>query len=400
MTTEQNSLARADDQKLTEFINQTKQRLVVIAPGLRDPVARAVAEKWQALGPANVTVTLDTDPEIVRIGVGTVSALELLEKTAQHLGTVLRRQSGIGIGIVVCDNHTLVFSPTPPIMAADGFPARTNALFLNGAAFAPLNDATSSKADSIFSDETRIGLALIAKMKEDLANNPPQPVAAAEKIRVFNAFFEFVELKLEGTAIERRTVPIPNELLGLAHNDDLRERMRTSFRLVGDEHRENLSGRELDEVKKRIIAKYLNPLKGYGNAVLRSLKPEFEQEVKDLQKKVDAFKKTVEEYLQKAIDRNCEELKTLLLPGVKKSPLSRWNRFGPLDDATIGRLLEDELKKAFGTAKHHIGEMKVTCIFKGVTYELLSDAKFIGVATQAIPTFPTLHREFDAVEMV
>jgi hypothetical protein len=186
MTTEQNSLARADDQKLTEFINQTKQRLVVIAPGLRDPVARAVAEKWQALGPANVTVTLDTDPEIVRIGVGTVSALELLEKTAQHLGTVLRRQSGIGIGIVVCDNHTLVFSPTPPIMAADGFPARTNALFLNGAAFAPLNDATSSKADSIFPDETRIGLALIAKMKEDLANNPPQPVAAAEKIRVFN----------------------------------------------------------------------------------------------------------------------------------------------------------------------------------------------------------------------
>jgi hypothetical protein len=75
MTTEQNSLARANDQKLTAFINQTKQHLVVIAPGLRDPVARAVADQWQALGPANVTVTLDTDPEIVRIGIGTVSAL-------------------------------------------------------------------------------------------------------------------------------------------------------------------------------------------------------------------------------------------------------------------------------------------------------------------------------------
>ena len=43
--------------------------------------------------------------------------------------------------------------------------------------------------------------------------------------------------------------------------------------------------------------------------------------------------------------------------------------------------------------------MKVKCIFKGVTYELLSDAHFLGVATQAIPNFPRLHREFDAVEV-
>ena len=36
----------------------------------------------------------------------------------------------------------------------------------------------------------------------------------------------------------------------------------------------------------------------------------------------------------------------------------------------------------------------------GVTYELLSDAHFIEVATKGIPTFAKLHREFDAVKVV
>ena len=310
MTTEQNSLTTADDQGLAEFINQAKRCLVLIAPGLRESVAQAVATQWQTLGPADVTVTLDADPEVIRLGVGDLSALELLEQTAQSLGAVLHRQPGLWIGIVVSDDKSTVFAPAPPFVAADDCPARKNALYLPRAVFEPLQNVASDQARSSLFDEDRIGPAAIAKVKEELAKNPAQPVAAAETIRVFNAFFEFVELKLEGTAIERRTVRIPNELLGLADNDDLRERMRTSLRLVGDEEKSKLSGRGLDETKKRIVAKYLISLKDYGNIVLRSLKSEFEKELKGLERDVDDFKKTAEAYLQSAIDRNRAELKT------------------------------------------------------------------------------------------
>jgi hypothetical protein len=124
--------------------------------------------------------------------------------------------TGARIGVVVCDDNTLVFSPTPQLSAADGAPARMNALFLASAVFHPMASIDNKRELPSLLDENRIVPASIAKLKEDLEKNPAQAPAAAEIIRVFNAFFEFVELKLEGTAIERRTVPIPTELMGLS----------------------------------------------------------------------------------------------------------------------------------------------------------------------------------------
>jgi hypothetical protein len=88
-----------------------------------------------------------------------------------------------------------------------------------------------------------------------------------------------------------------------------------------------------------------------------------------------------------------------MFPVVKANPPNRWKRYGPeLDDDAVKRLLDAELRKAFGTAEHHVGEMKVKCVFKGVTYELLSDADFLRAASN-LPSFPKLHREFDAVRL-
>jgi hypothetical protein len=42
-------------------------------------------------------------------------------------------------------------------------------------------------------------------------------------------------------------------------------------------------------------------------------------------------------------------------------------------------------------------DMKVRAIFKGVTYESLSDPEFMRVAKQGISSLDTLHDEFDAV---
>ena len=58
--------------------------------------------------------------------------------------------------------------------------------------------------------------------------------------------------------------------------------MRASFRLVGDDDRLKLSGRHLDEFKRKIIEEYLHPLKDYGNVVLASVKPDFQRKVKEL----------------------------------------------------------------------------------------------------------------------
>jgi len=42
--------------------------------------------------------------------------------------------------------------------------------------------------------------------------------------------------------------------------------------------------------------------------------------------------------------------------------------------------------------------MKVKAVFKGVTYESLSDPDFIRIAHEAIPSLDFLHDEYDAAK--
>jgi hypothetical protein len=61
-------------------------------------------------------------------------------------------------------------------------------------------------------------------------------------------------------------------------------------------------------------------------------------------------------------------------------------------------MLRSELTDAFGHSDDVFQGMNVKAIFKGVTYESLSDPEFMRIAGQAIPLLDTLHDEFDAAK--
>ncbi|HEY4902817.1 MAG TPA: hypothetical protein VIH89_05030 [Candidatus Sulfotelmatobacter sp.] len=67
-------------------------------------------------------------------------------------------------------------------------------------------------------------------------------------------------------------------------------------------------------------------------------------------------------------------------------------------DLEIEHALRSELADAFGNSDGVFQDMKVRTIFKGVTYELLSDPDFMRVASQAIPVLDALHDEFEAAK--
>jgi hypothetical protein len=61
-------------------------------------------------------------------------------------------------------------------------------------------------------------------------------------------------------------------------------------------------------------------------------------------------------------------------------------------------MLRLDLKNAFGQSDDIFEDMTVKVIFKGVTYELLSDAEFMRIASERIPGLDSLHQEFDAAK--
>lgn len=395
----------ADDSAIIRLVERARNRLVVLAPAVSNGIADAICSRWQELGTERVSVILDVDPEVYRLGYGQIEALARLEQVAASLGTMLQRQPGVRIGLVISDDLTLVYSPTPQLVEASPQLSKSrenikpNAVLLDHAPAQIANDLGHGeqgvRTQTVGLDKARRGD--IEEVKKDLDQNPPQKFDIARKVRVFNAAFEFVEFELAGTYIDRKTVPIPHHLSGIA-DVRTREQLRTSFTLLPPDHK--LSGEHLAKDKDLIAKQFLRAIKGYGTVILRSRKEAFEKEVETLRAAVDAFGRKIRDELQGAMDKTRENLTKAMLPLVRRTTPKNWLRSdGSKPDAeTLRQFLEDDLRRAFGTAEKLINRMDVRLVFKGVTYESLTNDAFISAAREAIPELQKMYEEFDAVK--
>jgi hypothetical protein len=407
MSAENQCITVATDDTVCELIRSANRRLVVLAPALHEKVAKALAAQWGKLGVDRVSVILDLDAEVFRLGYGELSALKLLEQTATQLGTMIQRQPGIRIGVIVADEVTLIYSPTPllieagPANPAPNKPSTPNAIRLDhtpqGIATEVGHGAEGVKGQKIGLDKAKA--ADVSKVELNLKENPPQPFNISRAVRVFNAAFEFVDFELSGTSIKQMTVPIPKHLYGIA-DEQTRELLNTSSKLLPPGHK--LSGDHLRKDRNLIAKKYLRAIRNFGTVVVRSRKPDFEKEVKDLRDAVAKFGEKIKQDLQAAMDKNRENLVKSMLPLVKRNTPKQWLKSNEkkLDAQTLRQSLDEDLCKAFGSADRLIKHMEVTVVFKGVTFELLKDSKFMEAAKEAIPELGKLYEEFDAAKAV
>jgi len=394
------SITCANDETLRLLIRKAQRRVVAVAPAFTRPVADALCERWNALGADGVHVIVDLHPEVFRLGYGEFEAVKSLEQTASKLGVMLQRQPGIRIGLIISDDTTLIYAPIPQLIeAGPSSPDSPNAILLNTtppAVEKELGQGANGVLDQVIGED-KAERANMAEVEEKLKQNPPQKFNVARTVRVFNAFFEFVEFELSGTSIDRKTVSIPSELIGVGDEATQRQ-LRASFRLIPEDH--DLSGEHLVKDKNLIAKKFLKVLPTYGTVVQRSRKAEFEKAVAELRTSVEAFQTKVKEELQATMDKTQKSLCEALLPSLRQTPPKAWipsNSAKP-DDATLRQFLQDTLRKAFGSADQLIKHMSVNTLFKGVTYEMLTEDKFIATAKKVIPELDQLHSEFDAAE--
>src|SRR5437016_6529637 len=373
------------DIELEGQVSCARRRLVVIAPGLSEAVAKAVVKKWHELGRDAVQVVLDPDPEVCRLGLGDLAALRILHETAEQIGGRIYQQQGLRVGVIVTDETTTVYSPTPRLIEAGGQPGeRQNAFRFD----TPILDPAAPADYDLLSIDVHpepMERADLQKTTQNLDANPPVKFDLARKVRVFNARFEFVEFELHGLFLSRKRVAIPSDLMGLAKDPKAQKLLRSSFQLIDENS--DLSGERVTRLKQFIVKTYLINLPGYGTVILRSDKEKFQVAVKALERYVHRFQRRLKKKLQKAIDTNREVLTLALLPSVAKNPPVRWKRFlGEYpNDQQVERMLRRELTGAFGDSDDVFHDMNVKAIFKGVTYESLSDPDFMRIASQAIP---------------
>lgn len=401
-----------NDDSLSAMLSGASRRVVFVAPGASDRVAAALAETWRRLGADAVSVVLDVNPDTCRLGYGTEAGIELLQKTASELGQPLCDQPGVRIGLLIVDDKTIVYSPTPLLIEStpagdtreDAAPIqRPNAIMLGTTPPELARDlGTGPDGDS----KRVVGLdpvppKKIEELKKDLRDNPPLKFDIARYERVFNSRLEFVELEVLGCSVSRRTARIPADLMGLAKDKETRERIRSSFKVIGEtdavDAEGKLSEQSIKEERKRIADKFLVTLQHYGTVILRANRPAFETEIKTFEKLVADFGEKLKKRLDAIIAENVRKLAAALFPAVKESPPDRWTRaIGPSPtDAQLREQLTSDLRAAFGSGEGLVSEMKVKLIFMGITYQTLKEPKFIELATAKFPSL-RLMEEWEA----
>lgn len=395
----------ADDERLVSLITAAKERVVFLAPGVSPGVANALAGAWKRLGRHSVSVIVDA--EVCRFGYGTIEGLKILNEAANNIETSLYQQPGVRIGLLIADQTTLIYSPTPLIIEeSSNRPERPNAIELS----TPPQDIVQDMGlgDNSFTERV-VGTEktcdkTINAVEEDLKNDPPVRFDLARRVRVFTSKFQFVELKLTGCFISRKKVQIPSYLLGVAKDRELQSQLQAHFNLVNSQKLEVVDGERilsedtLQTKRKKICDDFLTHLKGYGSVVLKTNKERLVQIVEELRTDVAIFQNGVKDKLQNHIDRNVEALVDALLPAVENNPPDKYLKFhGPgITRDQLRKRLFDEISYAFGEAADLIEEMKVSLVFKDVTYESLTDDKFIGLARTAMSEIEFLHEEYEA----
>lgn len=389
------------------MIRGARERLVYVGPGASDAVAAAINDAWARLGADSVHVIVDVDPEVCRLGYGTLDALKTLREAAARVGALVCEHPGIRIGLVIADDATLIYSPTPLLIeAGSDRPERPNAIALGAIPESLKREVGLGQHPD---RERTIGLDAVQPSRIDaveanLAAAPPVRFDLARRVRVFTSRFQFVELKMSGCFLSRKKVPIPSNLMGLSGAEDVEDQFHAQFDLVQKGSLEVkhdgrlITERFLLDHRRNIEKRFLVTLAGYGTVVLRSNKDRFVDAVGELEAEVERFRKGVTEQVAKHIEMGRKTLTEALLPAVQRNPPDAYTKtLGPTPgQAALRSLLDRDIERAFGTAGALVEEMQVSLFFKDVAYESLVDQKFIEVARKAMPHVEFLHEEYDA----
>ncbi len=391
------ALTNADDATLTDLIARAQRRVVYMAPALSGPVGQAIGKRWLELGAEAVTVVVDVDEEAYRLGYGSFDALTSLQAVAHDVGGIVTQQPGVRLGLLISDDQTLIWAPVAQLIeTGSSRPQAPNAIRL-GLPPADVEADLGQGADGSLS--RTVGLdpmdrETLEKVDAGLKISPPQKFDVARQMRVFNAFFEFVEFRVIGAQVGRRTVPLPSDLTGVADAKTQRK-LTTAFRLLDPQ--DALSGDALTADRNAIEKRHLRRIGTFGLVIKRTGKEAFLKDVEELRTAVEEFEKKLKDQLDKKLKQSQRLLAKALLPAVKKSPPARWR------DSCLYRgkesaedFLDEDLTKAFGKAHSMMSVMKVEVIFKNVHYDSLKDARFMAAARGAFPELKELYVEQDA----
>jgi len=389
----------ANDISIAQLIRKAKKRLVFIGPGLRLPVVEALKDAMNVVPRNGFQIILDVDPEVCRLGYGDIEALELVRKSASQSGIEIRHQPGIRIGLIISDNSTMIYSPTPELIEAGNSGGdKPNAIVLDD----PPEDIDNACGGD-GSSEPEIGKEpvsdqILEATKKNLKDNPPKPFNVARAERVFNSQLHFVEFEISHYRLSRGKLDLDAKLLGVVDSKVI-ERLTSKYDIFGakrdrlvatipyvdengevdpNKHPISFDESNFEAERARFKRTYLIPAAPWGQLILRKKKRDFDKEIKILTKKAELYKEAIKADLEKRLKELVKELFSSLKDYLLKNPPEHWNGRcidWPLSPSDAERLFSEDVGKQVARLITNF-DPTVSARFKDVTYETFQNEEF------------------------
>ena len=404
-----------DSDAIATFIQRAERFVCFAAPGILTTPATGLIQVAKKIGPELVAVCLDFDERVFRMGYGDLDAVKSIREAKIRVSS----SPGLRTGLVVVDDQGFIFTPTALFLEADSRPTDApNAMRLtreqSAAALSGLSEAAKVFALAMAKSEderTRLKSQVIEvaskpveesevnEVGHNLEEAPPVRFDLERQVRVYSAYFQYVEIKLTGAAIQRHRVAIPQKIQKLGGAKDLEGRLKTIFDLVEEDG--IFSSKKLHERLKKIRDDFTPSLgEPHRRVLLKSKKPVFEERIVKFQAKLEKFQKKVGKGLQKALDDSRDQIIDYYAPIAKQFP----------PDEMIGKGLEGEegariwlktvLDEVFPKAEKLIQKMQIEVNYKDMTYDTLNDEDFFLSIKKAFPgiNWSKPHQESIAVK--
>ena len=388
---------------IARVIRGATKAVCYAGPGIQSDVAQAMVEVGGRLGPEMLTVCLDFDEHVMRMGYGEIGAVKLLRDTGISVHSAL----GMRTALVIFDNAGFIFSPTALYLEAEpSGRAAPNAIRMSGEqvaeALARLSPAakviavaqakTPEEKKHIETLPLDVGSSQVtddefSKVSSSLERAPPVRFDLARQVRVFEPYLQYVELSLTGAAIQRHRLAIPPNIQKLGGSKDLEHRLRTTFELI--EKGSKLSSKPLEDALNDIRKNFTPSLgKDHGRVVLKAAKPHLLARLAAFRTKLETHQLAVAADLQQHLDKSRKEIVDYFLPRVVATPpdalLGQLLSGKPSDDEAR-QWLDTELNWVFPSVEALIQEMKLDERYKDVTFETLNRKDFLESVKTAFP---------------
>ena len=385
-------------------IRKAKHSVCYAAPGIQQEPANAMAELARRIGQELITVCLDFDEHVMRMGFGDLAAV----KTLRDAKIAVSSTPGLRTGLVIVDQEGYIFTPTALYLEADQRPMEApNALRLSREqvteALARLSPAAKAIAIAMAKTPAEQRLNFIPRLapecvsvvadvrftaiQKKLVEAPPVQFDVARQVRVFEPYLQYVELRLTGAAIHRHRIAIPKVIQNLAADESVQSRLKTTFDLI--ERESALSSKPIEDELNEIRKNFTPSLgKDHGRVLLKAQKQRFEKRLSELRTKLEKFQTEVRSKLQEKLNSSRDEIIKYYVPRVIANPPNSFA--GQLltetpteDDAR--RWLGLQLDRVFPKAEQLIQKMELEQTYKDVTYETLNKPDFLSFIKVAFP---------------